>query len=68
MKGQSEIPLVAAAARVRRGYNVVLGLILRGEIDGRQDERRRWMVSVESLEAWRRRQHPALVTPTEADQ
>jgi hypothetical protein len=49
---KEEVPLVAAAAHVRLGYNVVLRLVLRGEIVGRQDERGRWMVSVRSLKAW----------------
>jgi hypothetical protein len=52
MKTQTEIPLVTAAARAHRGYNVILGLVLRGEIEGRQDVRGRWMVRVESLDTW----------------
>jgi hypothetical protein len=52
MKADQEIPLVRAAAQVRQGYNVVLRLVLRGEIAGRQDSLGRWLVSVASLEAW----------------
>ena len=47
-----ELPLTAAAARVTRSYNVILRLVLCGEIEGWQDERGRWFVSLPSLDAW----------------
>ena len=55
---KSEVPLTMAAARLRVSYNVVLRLVLRGEIDGRKDDRGRWMVSVRTLDAWSARTKP----------
>jgi len=47
------IPLVRAAVRAGVGYNVVLGAVLRRELEGSQDpSSRRWFVRVRSLEAW----------------
>ena len=51
-----EIPLVRGCARARLGYNPMLRLVLRGEVEGRQDERGRWFVSTESLDAYIARQ------------
>lgn len=48
-----EITLTAAAARVRLGYNAMLGRVLRGDIQGRQDECGRWRVSAASVEDYR---------------
>ena len=47
---QNEITLTAAAARLKCGYNVALRLVLRGELEGHQDERGRWLVSARSVE------------------
>jgi hypothetical protein len=55
-RGEAEIPMVVAAATVRRGYNVIHRLVLCGEIDGRQDERGRWLVKRESLTRWSNQQ------------
>lgn len=49
-----EIPLVQGAASVRRSYNVLLRRVLLGEIEGRQDDRGRWLVSRASLDIWAR--------------
>ncbi len=51
--GSREIPLMRAAARARVGYGVLLGAVLRAQVEGRQDAAtRRWFVSVESLDRW----------------
>lgn len=55
MSNVQEIPLMTAAAKLQQGYSVALRLVLRGEIEGRQNERGRWLVSSTSLNAWRER-------------
>lgn len=51
----TELPLVQACVRAKLGYNPLMRLVLRGDVAGRQDERGRWFVSVESLDAFVRR-------------
>jgi hypothetical protein len=44
------VPLVDAALRLGRSYNVTLRLVLTGKLAGGRDERRQWYVTEESLE------------------
>jgi hypothetical protein len=44
------VPLVDAALRLGRSYNVTLRLVLTGQLAGGRDERRQWYVTEESLE------------------
>lgn len=54
------VPLVDAALRLGRSYNVTLRLLLTGKLSGGRDERRQWYVTEESLERVLK-----AVTPTE---
>jgi hypothetical protein len=44
-----EIALVSAARRLGLGYHATLNAVLRGDLEGRQDERGRWQVSTQSV-------------------
>lgn len=46
----SELSLVQAAQRAGLSYQMTLNAILRGELRGRQDERRHWFVDSKDLE------------------
>ncbi len=43
------IPLVRAAAQLQISYQTALNWILRGELKGWQDNRRRWFVDSDDL-------------------
>lgn len=44
------VPLVSAAARLRLSYRAALDAVLRGELKGFQDHRRRWFVDRRDLQ------------------
>ena len=47
---QSGLPLVKAAARLRRGYHATLDAVLRGDLRGWQDQNGRWFVREEDVD------------------
>lgn len=52
MRPKTDIPLVAAAAAMKVGYNVALRLVLRGELPGRQNGSGRWLVDASAVARW----------------
>ena len=54
----SEVPLTVGGVRLRASYRKVLDLMMTGKIEGRRDERGRWLVSVASIERYLAGQQP----------
>jgi hypothetical protein len=52
-KPENDMPLVAAAMALGLGYHGTLNAILRGDLEGWQDDRGRWRVARASVEARR---------------
>ena len=49
-----EMTVTDAAHRLARSYNQTMRLVLRQELQGRRDERGRWLVTTESVERYQR--------------
>lgn len=57
-ESKGEVTLAQACFRLRCGYVVGRDKVLRGELEGRQDERGRWHVREDSLRAHEEREQP----------
>jgi hypothetical protein len=49
MKAPEEVTLMQTAATLRLDYHAALRLVLRGLLEGAQNERGRWMVRADSV-------------------